>query len=230
MTGADYIGKELELFSHATRWKRYWQSKLAPYVRGAVAEIGAGIGANTPFFMAHAKAMTVTELDSAQCDIIRERFSNQAVTIHNAPLSSVTGLYYTICYIDVLEHIEDDRGELALAYEKLSPGGNLVILAPAHQWLFSPFDNAVGHYRRYNKTTLLALKPAGAQCKKAFYLDSVGCAASFANRILLGQSMPTVKQILLWDRMMVPLSRLIDPLLGFMFGKTVIVIFSKPAG
>ena len=40
------------------------------------------------------------------------------------------------------------------------------------------------------------------------YLDSVGMAASLANRVLHRQ-VPTREQILLWDRIMVPLSRVL---------------------
>ena len=37
-----------------------------------------------------------------------------------------------ILYIDVLEHIEDDRAEMARAAARLKPGGALIVLAPAH--------------------------------------------------------------------------------------------------
>ena len=55
----------------------------------------------------------------------------------------------TILYIDVMEHIAGDRQEMADAAARLRPGGHLIVLSPAHQWLFSPFDEAIGHYRRY---------------------------------------------------------------------------------
>ena len=45
-------------------------------------------------------------------------------------------------YIDVVEHIKDDRGEMRRAAEWLRPGGHLVVVCPAHQLLFSAFDRA----------------------------------------------------------------------------------------
>jgi len=74
-----------------------------------------------------------------------------------------------ILYIDVLEHIEDDRGELSRAAARLKPGGHLVVLSPAHNWLFSRFDASIGHYRRYNKKTLLAAAPRGLTLKRTVY-------------------------------------------------------------
>jgi 2-polyprenyl-3-methyl-5-hydroxy-6-metoxy-1,4-benzoquinol methylase len=70
-----------------------------------------------------------------------------------------TGPFDTIIYLDVLEHIADDRAELACAARLLSPQGCVIVLSPAHQFLFSPFDQAVGHYRRYSRATLRDLTP-----------------------------------------------------------------------
>ena len=49
----------------------------------------------------------------------------------------------TILYIDVLEHIEDDHGELARAAERLAPGGHLIVLSPAYAFLFRVFMIAI---------------------------------------------------------------------------------------
>ncbi len=61
------------------------------------------------------------------------------------------------------------------------------------------------------------------------YLDSVGAFASLGNRVVLRQSMPTLKQILLWDGRMVPLSKVFDSLLGYRAGKSVLGIWRKKA-
>jgi hypothetical protein len=52
-------------------------------------------------------------------------------------------------------------------------------------------------------------------------LDFAGTILSLANRLLLRQSYPTMTQLLFWDRWIVPLSRVLDPLTGFRFGKTI---------
>jgi SAM-dependent methyltransferase len=50
---------------------------------------------------------------------------------------------------DVLEHIPDDRGALRSIYNALSPGGRLLLSVPAHQSLWSYFDEVAKHCRRY---------------------------------------------------------------------------------
>ncbi len=133
----------------------------------------------------------------------------------------------TILYIDVLEHIEDDFGELAAAGKLLLPGGRLVVLAPAWQWLFSPFDTAIGHFRRYNRAGLRGLNPPGLSVAESFYFDSAGLIAVLANRFFLRSTMPTASQIQIWDRLLVPVSRIFDRAAGNMLGKSVVVVWSK---
>jgi SAM-dependent methyltransferase len=155
---------------------------------------------------------------------IAPRCEIQVGTLRDLPPAR---LFDTILYIDVLEHIEDDRAEIRNAIDRLRPGGHVVVVAPAHGWLFTPFDAAIGHHRRYTRATLAALTPPSARIVESRYLDSVGLLASTANRLLLRQSMPTLRQILLWDRRMVPLSRLLDPVFFWRIGKSVVTVWVR---
>src|SRR5262249_9818557 len=132
-------------------------------------------------------------------------------------------------YIDVLEHIEDDRGEVARAAAHLVPGGRLVVLSPAHAWLYSDFDAAIGHFRRYDGKSLRALTPPSLKVKSLRYLDSAGLAASGANRFLLRQSMPGRAQIAFWDKCLVPMSRVTDALSAGRLGKSVVAVWERAA-
>jgi len=96
----------------------------------------------------------------------------------------------TILYVDVLEHIEKDYAEVALSARRLKPGGHLIALSPAHCWLYSPFDQAIGHFRRYTKQTFAGLTPPVLEIICLRYLDSVGMLASLGNRLILNRSMP----------------------------------------
>jgi hypothetical protein len=129
--------------------------------------------------------------------------------------------------MDVLEHIADDLSELAEAIDHLDAGGHLIVLAPAHQWLFTPFDNAIGHHRRYSRASLRSVAPGDLSVVRLVYLDSIGMFASLGNRLVLRSSMPSPRQIAVWDRLMVPLSRAADPLLAYSVGKSVLGVWKK---
>jgi 2-polyprenyl-3-methyl-5-hydroxy-6-metoxy-1,4-benzoquinol methylase len=59
--------------------------------------------------------------------------------------------------MDVLEHIEDDRGALNLVLRHCRPGGYLFVTVPAMEWLWSGHDFYLGHKRRYTVNSLTQL-------------------------------------------------------------------------
>jgi SAM-dependent methyltransferase len=227
-----YVGSELTLFAAATNWKAYVGQVLGRYIAGRVLEVGAGIGGNTGHLdNPLVKEWTCLEPDPDLARLIRERVQGSKIprtcrivtgTIENIPRDAQ---FDTILYLDVLEHIADDRGELARARTHLADQGNLVVLAPAHQYLFSPFDAAVGHHRRYDRASLRAQTPPGCQLEALLMLDCAGFFASLANRLMLGAALPSQRQIAVWDKLLVPISRLLDPLTGHKFGKTAVAVW-----
>jgi len=233
--GFQYEGSELDLFADAARWKRYYARALEPYIGASVLEVGAGIGGTTPMLChASVRRWVCLEPDASLAARIEAKIRNGALpdccVLRVGSLADVREgeRFDTILYIDVLEHIERDREETARAASLLNPGGYLVVLAPAHVWLWSPFDAAVGHCRRYTRASLLALAPPGLRTVRAAYLDAVGLVASLGNRLVLRSAVPTRAQIGVWDRWMVPLSRWVDPLLGYAVGKTIVVAWQRP--
>ncbi len=131
----------------------------------------------------------------------------------------------SILYIDVLEHIDADAQEVRDAARYLRPGGHLIVLSPAHEVLFSPFDAAIGHYRRYSRAMLARLTPPSMRIARLRYLDAAGMLASLGNRFLLRSGMPTPDQIRAWDRGLVPISRKVDRVLGYRVGKSALIVW-----
>jgi SAM-dependent methyltransferase len=224
-----YPGEELELFAQATHWKRYVSDQIRRFVRGHVLEVGAGCGGSTEVFRSlTAGPWTCVEPDPALAAQLREVAERLKCEVRVGSLASTAPgeRFDTILYLDVLEHIADDRQELALAISRLAPGGSVIVLAPAHQSLYSPFDAAIGHFRRYSTRSLRTLSPRGATLRLCRYLDAAGLLASAGNRLALRQSYPTLRQVLFWDRRLVPLSRRLDPLLGWRVGKSVLGVWT----
>ena len=233
MTNETYIGGELEIFAHAKNWKSYYSGLLSPF-SGKVLEVGAGIGATTAILCDGSQTQWLClEPDGqllAQIEILIKDGKHPACCMPKiGTLSNLESdaLFDNILYIDVLEHIENDRAELEEAALHLAPGGRLIVLSPAFQFLYSPFDKSIGHYRRYTTATLSAISPQSCKLARLIYLDSLGLLTSLGNRLLLKQSMPTIKQILFWDRYIVPLSKITDRLFGYRFGRSIIAIWQR---
>jgi 2-polyprenyl-3-methyl-5-hydroxy-6-metoxy-1,4-benzoquinol methylase len=228
-----YVGSELDLFAAACNWKAYWASQLRPFLRGDILEVGAGIGSNAQFLHpTNARRWVRLEPDPELKEQLVKNSENShaACEIVCGRLEAVRDQKFdAIIYIDVLEHIEDDRGELSQAASHLRVGGYLIVLAPAHQFLFSPFDAAIGHFRRYNRRMLRAITPTGLRLERIRYLDSVGVILSVANVLLLRQSLPTKDQLRIWDSWLVPVSRNLDKLFLYSIGKTILAVWLRPA-
>ena len=230
----NYVGEELDVFAKAVNWKTYWGGKIKPYLGKTVLEVGAGIGGTTKVLCTPDYARWVgIEPDAKMVDDLRARKAagefpaNTEFHVSTVQQMDAAERFDSIIYIDVVEHIEHDRAELVSAVPHLNPGGHLIVLSPAYPFLYTPFDKAIGHYRRYTRQMIKDITPPGVSLVKNFHLDSVGLLASLGNLLFLRASQPSEKQILFWDRLMVPVSRLTDPLTFYRLGRSVIGIWQR---
>lgn len=234
MTDFKYVGSELELFAHAINWKRYWGGKIAPFMGDRILEVGAGIGGTTAVLCdedydywlgLEPDGQMVADLQARQqqgafpaCCAFRE--GTVATLADDEKFDSAL-------YIDVLEHIEDDTEEIEQVAEHIAPGGYIIVLSPAFQFLYSEFDHAIGHYRRYTRSMLRQITPPHFDTCLSIYLDSLGMLLSLGNRIMLRAPTPTLRQIKLWDRIFVPASRLTDRLCLHALGRSVLHVWER---
>lgn len=230
-----YIGGELDLFSLATNWKRYVNAAIRKYLIGDVLEVGAGIGSTTAA-MHDSTAHRWICLEPDLCNAKRLKkntieqlgFKKTHVIAGSLDALAKRPIFDCILYMDVLEHIHHDRDQILAAAQLVRGGGHIVVLSPAHQWLFSEFDKSIGHLRRYNKKLLRSLMPSGWIQVKMAYFDSVGALLSLGNAVGLQQAMPSPWQIAIWDRFCIPISRIMDSVLREKCGRSVLAVWRKP--
>ncbi len=100
--------------------------------------------------------------DSAYaCDIARRRLAAlPGVKVLQTDLAELPGdpPYATLLLLDVLEHVEDDRGLLAAASRVQAPGDAMILSVPTNpqrEWRWD--DEFYGHVRRYEPEELAPL-------------------------------------------------------------------------
>ena len=67
------------------------------------------------------------------------------------------GAFDFVAALDILEHVDDDVQALGELRRVLRPGGRLLLSFPLHRANWTPFDELVGHYRRYEPAHLRSL-------------------------------------------------------------------------
>jgi len=84
---------------------------------------------------------------------------------------------------DVIEHVDKPIELLSEVSRVLKPGGVLICSVPAHQWLFSDFDERIGHFRRYSMKSLRQeIRAAGFQDYQSHFLFGFLLIPSFVTR------------------------------------------------
>lgn len=225
----DYSGTEnLEIMADAVNYNNFLVSLICKEVKPGqlVVDFGAGIGTFSKHISMAGHAVHCIEPDHRQLDRILALGLSASENLTTFKDESVD-LIYTL---NVLEHIENDAKVLETCYQKIKPGGHILIYVPAFKILYSSMDKNVGHLRRYTRSTLAdKVRLAGFSIVRNEYVDSVGFFASLIFKVF-GNDSGTInrKALTLYDRYVFPLSRLADFICNKVFGKNVYLIARRP--
>jgi hypothetical protein len=139
------------LFWHRLRWRAV--AAQLPAARDfRLVDVGAGAGLLGVFLQQDfplATYLFVEPIESLQ----QYLESAYGICANAARLPSLNGVEY-VALLDVLEHQADDRRFLAELIEKMATGATLIITVPALTALWSGWDVALGHHRRYDRSSL----------------------------------------------------------------------------
>ena len=229
----EYQRRDLLLLRSAPNYRAYLGDLCAPHVRGRhVLEIGAGLGDLGRQLLQHGpSSLTLAEpgeecyaelatIDQPGVETTR-RFSHELA--RDSP-----GRWDTIIYSNVLEHIEDDAAELRTAARLLAPVGRLLVIVPAHQALYAPIDRRLLHFRRYSRSSLVALVDRVGQfeTESCIYINKLGVAGWLLNKSL-GRDTQSDTLFALFDRWVLPISRRLDKVAPRSFGLSLVAVLRR---
>ena len=210
-------------------------SSFSGYLAAPVLEIGVGHGSYAGVLRGYGDYVGV-DIDPASVEEARQRFPDLDFRVADITSPDFVALanermVRTIVCLNVIEHIEDDGKAVTNLARALQPGGHLLVIVPALELLFNDLDRLAGHHRRYSRDQMRArLTEAGLDVVRCDYFNSIGGLGWLANRALRHGSLndkAVNSQISLFDKWLVPLSRLADPATRKVFGQSVIAVGRK---
>jgi SAM-dependent methyltransferase len=156
-------------------------------------DLGCGTGANLPM-LRHAVG-DCGEVFGLDFSPLALEFAARQVDLSNLHLSQGDAMKLPlrdacadcVTMLDVLEHVPDDALALSEVQRILKPGGVLILSVPAYQHLWSAHDEALHHFRRYERTQLRSvLRGAGLHIEKlSFAMSLMPPIAWFWRRFVL---------------------------------------------
>jgi len=222
---------DLEIMTSASNYRAWMYRRLAPFIGQRILEVGAGIG-NFTELLSGRELVVPTDKYQKCVNYLKRRLDDCPIAAalqldlekpEDADLDRFS--FDTVVCLNVLEHVKDDLRALSFMRTVLEPGGRLVLLVPAFQFLYGSVDRAIGHHRRYTRRDLAPkMRQAGFEVEDSFYMNVIGMAGWFwNNRIMkIGEENPA--QIGLFDRYIAPWAERIERALPPPFGLSLITI------
>jgi hypothetical protein len=240
LRGFDYPGRELEAMDGAFNYHRWILATFKPFLGRHLVEVGSGLGSFSQLILQSHDADSLSLVEPSD-RLYEGLVANVGALESSTRIETYHGIFPqvaetikrkqapdSILYVNVLEHIEDDRRELEVIHDTLSASGRLFLFVPALSWLYGAFDERVGHIRRYTKPELeQKLQKAGFKVVLSSYFDLPGIGPWWVKYCLLRSATMEPAGVKLYDRFIVPAARRLESLISPPLGKNVIAIAEK---
>lgn len=225
------IHENLADLEEASRYAAWILELISPYVAGRILEVGAGRGTYSAGLAARGVVMAVEPSAAGHAALADRLAALPGATAVRTDLTGglTHGPFDTVVLLNVLEHIDDDRGALGAIADGLDTGGHLVLWVPAFPLLLGSFDRSIGHHRRYRRRPLEAVvRSAGLDVVQARYRNLPGWFAWLLVVRVLGQRPTTSRLARTYDRIVIPAVRVIERVLPAPFGQSLMLVARKP--
>jgi SAM-dependent methyltransferase len=150
-------------YSGKRRFVREWILRTRPpSVSDTLLDCGAGTGIFAQEMESLCRVLVLDDHEES-LRLLRARFrADQVLSLTNGDVPLPDGSIEYVTALDVLEHVPDDAAVVRGFRRLLKPGGLAVVTVPASMALWSDWDVALHHFRRYGRAQLRALFPSEA--------------------------------------------------------------------
>ena len=216
----------LDLMDYAPSYLDHVAGLIQKYLptTGLIVDFGAGNGEQTRRIGVPTNRLVCVENDQRRATDLEN--IGYVVLNETKPIRDRT--IRAVYSVNCLEHLVDDRAALNEMNRVLEDDGVLILYVPAMKVLYSAMDAQVGHIRRYSKRELVdKVNAQGFVVSSASFVDSLGAIASLGFKLIGSRSgRPSRWAMVVFDRILLPISKLLDNFFSNFFGKNLLVVAS----
>jgi glycosyltransferase involved in cell wall biosynthesis len=205
----------LESLAGAPSISKWMLEPFRPYLGSTVLEAGCGAG-NITQHLIDRERLVVVDIDPDHVNRARSRLDHlENIEVRQGDLTEPKtyetlpqNMDSVVC-MNVLEHLAAPEVAVEGFAKVLKSGGHVLVLVPAHDWLFSAADEALGHHRRYSKTGLVGLlEGAGLEVVSAREFNRLGVLGWMVNKTLNRTNIGRLQARLF--ALLLPVARLVE--------------------
>lgn len=207
--------------------------KIKPYIGQNTLELGSGVGTFSNLFAKESKHLLISDINDDNINILKQKFiGNRRITIKKLDAAKVNEhvdaeSFDTVIAVNMLEHIENDVSVLSGVYKVLTKHGKLILLLPAHKWLYGTLDKEIGHYRRYSKDELQQkLTQSGYLIDKIEFINMFSTFGWYLNFKILKKKIMPPSMLGIVD-LLIPVFQIFENLIKPPFGLSLFVVAKK---
>lgn len=220
----------LESMNQAVWYNQWTLNKFKKYLSGEILEVGCGIGNFTKTLINYGQVWAI-DINNEYIKKIQEQIKGNVQVgfgdIEKGEYFFQTRKFDTIVCLNVLEHIEDDDVAVDNLYKLLKKNGKLILLVPAHRFLYGEIDRSIGHFRRYNKTGLIKqLEGLGFKVIRSRRLNFLGALGWFMAGKILQREIVGERNIKIFN-LIAPLVLSLEDLFEPLIGTSILVVAQK---
>jgi|GEM_PF-96192 len=220
--------ENVRFMTRIDRYTEYVYQTIQPFIQGSIMDVGCGVGNMTRHFASSHQVCGI-DITPAYMDEFKKNCPDGQYCIGDIsqsqtliPLAGKT--FKTVLCVNMLEHVKDHEQALRNMARFLAKDGRLVLVVPAHQWLYGSLDRQDLHFRRYQQASAAVLiEKAGLRLEKSFYVNSLGILWWGWSSHVLRKRVHTEKESAIVNKA-VPVIKCIDALTSHSFGLSLVLV------
>lgn len=234
---SEYLGHDsLKETAQKHNFNNWLYEQIVSGIKGDILEVGSGIGIYSEKIIRdfpHSQ-ITLSDISDKYVDNLKTKFPQSNVSFFKLDLDSKSDYenigfdkFDTIIAINVLDNVKNDQFALQQLYKMLKKDGMLLLLLPAHKFLYNQLDANIGRLRRYALEELKQkIETTNFEIIRLFHFNLMGVIGWYLN----GKSGKSPKindnAFKIFNRM-IPVSKAIEKITMKKLGLSVICYLKK---